>query len=224
MEKDSDDRECAICKDDMHTPAFSVEDLAVPDTVHRLSCHHAFHSSCLLTFFRSNSKVACPLCRNGAHEPISARHGNFTFTVTENDVEDEEDDPWAEMAADLRVYRSASTILQARKALKENIKIYNTFKCKLKQEKKKCIQKALHKFREEYRPEYRSIQNNLKSASLVVYNAEKESFIADKGADAYHARSWTEIHELIGKTGACKDESFDVSRKNDPWNSSFWYA
>jgi hypothetical protein len=232
MERDletlREERECAICKDDMHTLAFSVLDLELPDTVHRLSCHHAFHSSCLLTFFRSNSKTACPLCRNGSqdHYTITTRQGNnLTFTVTDNDVEEEEEeyDPWATMALALRPYRSASPIRRARKELKALTTAYNTLKNELKRKKKQYIQKALHKFRAQYRVRYREAQMGYKEAAQKVFQLEKQGFINDKGEDAYATQGWKDIHTLLG-SGAGIQEEFGDSRKSDPWNSSFWYA
>jgi hypothetical protein len=223
MEKEAEDRECAICKDDMHTLAFSVLDLDLPSTVHRLSCHHAFHSSCLLTFFRSNSKTACPLCRNGSQEQytIVTRGNNFTFTVAEN--EEEEEDPWVAMGVALRPYRSSSPVRSARKQLKVLTANYNTLKSQLRKEKKQCIQKALHKFRAQFRERYRETQARVKEAAQKVFVLEKERFIHDKGNDIYYAQGWNDIHQLLGKGAGFKEEYLE-SRKNDPWNSSFWYA
>ena len=226
MEKDLEDRECAICKDDMHTLAFSPQDVEVPDTVHRLSCHHAFHSTCLLMFFRSNSKTACPLCRNGSHEShtiVTRNQGNYTFTVTENVEEEAEEDPWVNMENALRKYRSSSPIRHARRDLKEKTKQYNVLKTKLKSEKKKCIQAALLTFRVKCRAEYREVLSAVKDSASKVHTLEKDRFVDEWGIDAYHTKNWRDIHELLGK-GVQLKEDFMESRKHDPWNSSFWYA
>jgi hypothetical protein len=224
MEKEDEDRECAICKDDMHTLAFSIDSTEVPDTVHRLSCNHAFHSSCLLMFFRSNSKTACPLCRSGSERHIVTRQqGNYTFTVTENEEEEEAQNPWENMENALRKYRSTSPIRFARKDLKVKIKEYNVLKTRLKGEKKKCIQAALLAFRGKCRAEYRKVQDSVKEAALNVHALEKECYVEEWGLTAYEERDWKDIHELMGKAAQLKDDVLEA-RKHDPWNSSFWYA
>lgn len=232
MEKECEDRECAICKDDMHTLAFSIpteSENKSPDNVHRLSCHHAFHSSCLLTFFRSNSKTACPLCRNGDYTLTTRQVGNYTFTITGNNEEDitvneeEEENPWENMEHALRKYRSSSPIRHARRELKDRTKQYNMLKTRLKAEKKRCIQAALLNFRLKCRAEYREVQQAAKDASAKVHALEKASFVEEWGLMSYQEKGWRDIHELIGKGAQLKDD-FLKARKHDPWNSSFWYA
>ena len=222
MEKDFEDRECAICKDDMHTLAFSTDSKDLPDTVHRLSCNHAFHSSCILVFFRSNSKTACPLCRNGDQTIRTRQVGNYTLTISGND-EEEEENPWENMENALRKYRSLSPIRYARKELKAKTKEYNILKTRLKSEKKKCIQAALLAFRLKCRAEYRELQLSVKEAASKVHALEKGSFVEEWGLAAYQETDWRDIHELIGRGAQFKDEVLEA-RKHDPWNSSFWYA
>jgi hypothetical protein len=65
-------KECSVCQDDMD----------VGENVLRLSCCHAFHSECIMTWLHKHNN--CPMCRyempsvaaTSAAAPHSTRHGN----------------------------------------------------------------------------------------------------------------------------------------------------
>ncbi|CAE8647906.1 unnamed protein product [Polarella glacialis] len=62
-----DELPCAICQDD----------IALEDPARQLSCGHAFHASCISTWWRcslqrSRAKVSCPSCRSDVEVGLSA--------------------------------------------------------------------------------------------------------------------------------------------------------
>jgi hypothetical protein len=222
----TEEMECAICKDPMGIKSFSKGEEEEVENVHRLSCHHAFHSSCLLTSFRINQTLACPLCRNtGATQGRSERthtlqHGNMAITITENEDEEEIDD-YLDMNQFLRRIQK-SPVRNARKESKMVLKQYNTLRDKLRHEKKKCIKRALVEFREKFRKEFRDTQAELRSKIKLEWEEEKKACINILGESIYLHKPWYELHRLLGTGIQFKDEM--SGRKNDPWNSSFWYA
>ena len=220
----TEDNECAICKDNMGTPSFSTEQTAEDEGVHRLSCHHAFHSSCLLSSFRINQTLACPLCRNTGGEARRTRtlqHGNVEITITENESVEEERSDFDDMMNSLRRLQK-SPVRNARRKSKEALKVFNTLRDKLRHEKKRCVAHALFEFRKKFRREFRDSQKELCSRVKAVYQEEKKSFIEIHGEAAYQILDWRTLHDLFSTGVQYKDEL--SGRKNDPWNSSFWYA
>jgi hypothetical protein len=221
-----EEMECAICKDSMGTKSFSATDELEVENVHRLSCHHAFHSSCLISSFRINQTLACPLCRNtgspntgGRERRHTVQHGNMEITITHTEGE-EEIDEYQDMTQFLRKIQK-SPVRNARKTSKVALKKYNLLRDKLRHEKKKCIQAALVNFRDVFRKEFRDTQNALR-ASLKQEWEEEKKVCLEKLGDAYRSKPWFDLHKLLSTGIQFKDEM--SGRKNDPWNASFWYA
>jgi len=220
---DTEEYECAICKTHMGVKSYDCSEEELPGQVHRLSCHHAFHSSCLLMSFRTNSNVACPLCRSQAPVQVhTVQRGGYNITITETGVEETDDDPFADMSNTLRRYRDTSPIRSARSHLKATTRNYNTLRTRLRQLRRECIADALVKFRAQFREEFRKIQREYVSASKEVCTLERSALELDQGPTAYLTSNWREIHELMGTGVHIKDEN--LGRRAEPWNSSFWYA
>ena len=226
---DTEEYECTICKTDMGVKSFDTalpsEDCAeLPRDVHRLSCNHAFHSSCLLFSFRINSTVACPLCRSQSPSQVHMiQRGGYNITITEADMEDDDqEDPFVEMNTALRRIRSTSPIRSARSLMKETTRNYNTLRTRLRQFRREIIAQAMVDFRALHREEFRKIQRDYVAACTTVCSLEREALIKERGVQAYSNASWRSMHELMGTGAHIKDE--DSGRRAEPWNSSFWYA
>ena len=226
---DTEEYECTICKTDMGVKSFDSElpsdnSVELPSDVHRLSCSHAFHSSCLLFSFRINSTVACPLCRSQSPSQVHMiQRGGYHITITEADMEEgDEEDPFAEMSATLRRYRATSPIRSARSHMKEATRNYNTLRTRLRQSRRETIAHALVEFRTQHREEFRRIQRDYVAACAKVCSMEREALVQELGTLAYSTASWREVHELMGTGAHIKDEN--SGRRSEPWNSSFWYA
>ena len=67
-------RECSVCQDNME----------VNENVLRLSCCHAFHSDCIMTWLNKNNN--CPMCR---HEMPSVAVQNTASTARHRDNADQ---------------------------------------------------------------------------------------------------------------------------------------
>ena len=218
-----EEHECAICKIDMGVKSYTTEDEDLPSEVHRLSCHHAFHSSCLLISFRTNSTVACPLCRSQDAPIHVVQRGGYNITITEAEMqEDDGRDPWQDMNSVLRRIRATSPVRKARSKLKETTRAYNTLRNELRQLRRECIANALVGFRTQFREEFRKVQRDYVAACGEVCTLERNALVNEQGTFAYSNAGWRDIHELMGTGVHIRDDS--SGRRADPWNSSFWYA
>jgi hypothetical protein len=220
-----EDKECPICKECMGTESYASGETREEPLVHRLVCKHAFHSNCLLMSFRASGTVSCPMCRGieGTARSSTVQRNGFNITITETETDSESDsDPWVDMTTLLRPHRGLPVLQELRKTQQENAKAYHQLRDRLRAEKRKCINQALVSFRRDRRAEFRAVLERLKASALATYEAEKQSFINAEGSLAYDESMWRHAHELLGKGIQYKDEM--SGRKQDPWNSAFWYA
>jgi hypothetical protein len=223
----TEDTECPICKENMGTESYASSSTEDVPLVHRLVCKHAFHSNCLLMSFRASGTVSCPMCRGieGNVRTSTVQRNGFAITITETDAdsdESEEEDPWIDMTRVLRSHRGLPELQCLRKAQQNDVKEYNKLRDRLRAEKRIYINQALATFRREKRSHFRLVQERLKASARATYEAEKQSFISAEGQLAYSQSSWSHMHEMLGSGIQYKDEM--SGRKQDPWNSAFWYA
>jgi predicted nucleic acid-binding protein len=145
----------------------------------------------------------------------------ITQHVEEEGDADSEIDEYQDMTRFLQRVQK-SPVRKARKDAKMALKQYNTLRDKLRHEKKKCIKKALVQFRETFRKEFRGAQLALRSSIKKEWEEEKKVCIDLLGESNYKQKPWFELHKLLSTGIQFKDDT--MGRKNDPWNSSFWYA
>jgi hypothetical protein len=126
------------------------------------------------------------------------------------------------MTSLLRSHRGLPHLQALRKTQQQHVKAYYQLRDKLRAEKRKHVNRAMADFRRERRAEFRAAQEQLKKSVLAVYEAEKQSFIDTEGHLAYSQSTWKHLHEILASGIQYKDEM--SGRKQDPWNSSFWYA
>ena len=226
------DQQCAICQEKMNCLSFnSTLEQGQEGDSFRLSCKHAFHSSCILLAFRTLGNTACPCCRNtgvmGGSQVVT--RGRFSLHITEiaddADEEESEVDMMEVMENDIilrQVRCSNQDVKLLRQQLKQRRKEYNIFRDHLRHKRRDFIKKALKEFREEHRETYRNIRQRLVNKAYDVYEKEKESFIALTSSENYESMPWKELHkaERDGYQFKVQNET----RHTDPWNSSFWYA
>jgi len=226
------DQQCAICQEQMNCLSFnSILEQGQEGDSFRLSCKHAFHSSCILLAFRTVGSTACPCCRNtgvmGSSQTVT--RGRFSLHITEiaDDEEEEESeiDMMEVMSNDVtlrQVRCSNQEVKILRRQLKECKKEYNIFRDQLRQKRRNCIKKALKQFREEQRDIYRVIRQRLVNRAHDVYEKEKEAFIALTSSEEYDNKPWIDLH--IAEREGYQFKVQNETRHTDPWNSSFWYA
>jgi hypothetical protein len=225
------DQQCAICQEQMNCLSFnSLLEQGQEGESFRLSCKHAFHSSCILLAFRTLGSTACPCCRNTGVMSGSqvVTRGRFSLHITEIDDEEEEEseiDMMEIMDNDvtLRQVRCSNPEVKfLRRQLKDCRKEYNIFRDQLRHKRRNCIKKALKEFRDEHRDIYRGVRQRLVNRAHDVYEKEKEAFISLTSSEDYEAKPWKELH-LAERTGY-QFKVQNETRHTDPWNSSFWYA
>jgi hypothetical protein len=221
---------CAVCQCEMTTEAFSQPASSGPEgDAFRLSCKHAFHSSCILFAFRTSSSTACPCCRNTEGTSTTYIRRGFSLQITElgeESEESEEVDMLELMDNDpcLRLIRTGNeTVKIKRKQFKETHKSYNVYRDMLRNKRKDHVKKALKQFRTQHREEFRAKQTLLIQHATDLYEAEKTAYINLTSAERYEAVPWKEVHEQE-KEGIQFKVNRVESRKTDPWNSAFWYA
>jgi hypothetical protein len=227
-----DDRQCAICQEQMNCLSFSptLEQGQEGDSF-RLSCKHAYHSSCVLLAFRTSASTACPCCRNTGASTSSqiVTRGRYSLHITEVDEESEEEteiDMFEIMDNDVNLRRvrcSNQQVKSLRHELKDLRKEYNIFRDQLRNKRRACIKKSLKEFRDENRDSYRKLRQRLLDKAIEVYEKEKSSFIELTSEMEYDSMPWKELHELEKGEKYFKIQSGET-RHTDPYNSSFWYA
>jgi hypothetical protein len=223
-----EDQECPICKESMGTESYANSASKDVAMVHRLVCKHAFHSDCLLMSFRASGSVACPMCRgieSGNLRSSTVQRNGFAITITETDQDSDDSsnaDPWVDMTTLLRPHRGLPHLQALRRRQQQDAKTYHQLRDRLRADKRKYVNKALADFRRDRRADFRAVQEQLKSSTLAVFEAERQSFIDAEGQLAYSRSTWKHIHQILGSGIQYKDEM--SGRKQDPWNSAFWYA
>jgi len=232
MEPDtsSSDQQCAICQEQMNCLSYnsSLEQGQEGESF-RLSCKHAFHSSCILLAFRTLGSTACPCCRNTGVMSGSqvVTRGRFSLHITEieDDEEESEVDMMEVMDTDVtlrKVRCSNPEVKFLRRQLRECKKEYNIFRDQLRHKRRNCIKKALKEFRDEQRDIYRAIRQRLVNRAHDVYEKEKEAFIVLTSLEDYENKPWKELH--LAERDGYQFKVQNETRHTDPWNSSFWYA
>ena len=225
------EKQCAICQEQMNCLSFNAGlEQGQEGESFRLSCKHAFHSSCILLAFRTLGSTACPCCRNtgvmGGSQVVT--RGRFSLHITEIDDEEEEEseiDMMEVMDNDvtLRQVRCSNPEVKfLRRQLKDCKKEYNIFRDQLRQKRRTCIKKALKEFRDGHRDIYRGLRQRLVNRAHDVYEQEKEAFIALTSSEEYDTKPWKELH-VAERTGY-QFKVLNETRHTDPWNSAFWYA
>jgi hypothetical protein len=229
-EKEEKDCICAVCQCEMTVEAFSQSASTGPEgDAFRLSCKHAFHSSCILFAFRTSSSTACPCCRNTENTSTTYIRRGFSLQITElgEDTEESEEVDMLELMDNdscLRSIRTGNeTVKTKRKQFKETRKSYNIYRDTLRNKRRDHVKKALKQFRTQYREEFRTLQASLLQHASDLYEAEKTAYINLTSVEQYDALPWKEAHEQE-KEGIQFKVNRVESRKTDPWNSAFWYA
>jgi hypothetical protein len=217
---------CAICQEPMKSEAYKADLEQGPESdAFRLSCKHAFHSSCLILAFRTSASTVCPCCRSTEGQTIT--RGRYSLHITEIDSEEEEEiDVMELMESDqvLRAVRSQNPVIRdLRSNLKKSRKEYNVLRDKLRHGRREHVSKALKQFRDESRDEFRDVQSKLIKNAEEVFKAEKDAYIEMTSLETYEDTPWQECHEAEGQGAQFKINVLS-SRHTDPWNSSFWYA
>jgi hypothetical protein len=223
------DTVCAVCQEQMPCESYNAELEQGPiENAFRLSCKHAFHSTCLILAFRTSASTACPCCRNVEGGQVITR-GRYSLHITEvePDEDEEEEIDVMELMDNDAVLRKIRTqnkeVKDMRSDLKKNRKEFNVLRDKLRKTRREHVNKALKEFRDNHRKEFRIVQETLVKKAADVHDKEKEIYIEMTSESTYDYLPWREYHEAE-RSGIQFKLTSGNTRHTDPWNSSFWYA
>ena len=165
--------ECQICQTDLGVLNYEpglTEDIDVSDSVFRLKCGHAFHTSCVCRSLRRTA--ACPVCRSGTSSvgEIFVEDGNLMFTwngtedetgTVENVVEGNSD----AVVAILNLSDKDQRTQKQRAAVNRAIRRYRVHEIQTKRYRRTLIREALDALRDRFRNEHdkhlRSVRREL---------------------------------------------------------------
>lgn len=180
--------DCPICRTDMNVVTYEENttgtDIPLNETVVRLECGHAFHSTCIALSLRQG--ISCPLCRSQPKDwnIILARpleetldEENEIIRLSTNFIEEIEADTLH--LDNIRMH--APNVQYARKQFNKQKKKYNAFVQELIKERKGCITEALTEFREHHKHRYDQEERKLQEKIRYVQNAEYKALCDQYG-------------------------------------------
>jgi DNA-binding protein Fis len=182
---------------------------------YRLSCKHAFHTSCIIQSLRITGK-ACPVCRSGSQEqPILSIFATSTF---ENDSDGEEtiELTEAEVVTQrlLQHLHSSHVQIRSRKQnLNAAVKSFNIFRDTLRKERKAYLKKAMKEFRQKRFKDLMVKKSQVASALEQYHTAIKN----EVGNDVFELM---DVEELLKQPV----QPFQSVRHQDPLRASFWHG
>lgn len=178
------DTECAICQTDLGLAAFvkgHKEDSEESETVFRLNCGHAFHTTCLCRSLRCED-TSCPSCRSKKSETERefrfsvGQDGNIVITLPQDSAEDE-----PEFIAGVRDIYAINTVLDKNDGIQvmraranRAHKRYREAELSIVKRRRSLVDGALRRLRDETRDTFNKEKRIYLNSLRLLRNKEKD--------------------------------------------------